>query len=102
MAMEIAHIRNVGLFTPNLDDHARFYSEVWGLQRVDGTAEAVFLRGSASESFILSLHQHKTLGLHHIGYAMHSDDEVRHAATSLKAAGVRIVDPPHPLNEPGG
>src|SRR5207253_3867373 len=38
----------------------------------------------------------------HIAYAMPGEEEVHGAATSLKAAGVRIVEEPHWLNTPGG
>src|SRR5438132_11973230 len=102
MAMEITHIRHVGLFTPKLEEHAHFYSDVWGLERVAATRDAVFLRGSSSEHFVLSLHQSITRGLHHISYAMAGDDAVRRAASSLKQAGVHLVDEPNALNEPGG
>ncbi len=102
MAMEIRHIRHIGLFTTSLEDHARFYSDVWGLERVGATADAVFLRGSSSEQFILGLHKSDRRGLHHIAYAMAGDDAVRRAAGSLKEAGVRLVEEPHELNEPGG
>src|SRR5437588_11537454 len=102
MAMEITHIRHVGLFTPSLEDHARFYTDVWGLERVATTTDAVFLRGSSPEHFLLSLHQSDRRGLHHIGYAMANDDSVRRAASLLKEAGVRVVEEPHELNEHGG
>ena len=101
MAMEIAHIRHIGLFTPNLEDHARFYSDVWGLERVVGTADTVFLRGSSSEQFILSLHAGSTRGLHHIAYAMAGEEAIRRASGFLKGAGVRIAEEPHGLSEPG-
>jgi catechol 2,3-dioxygenase-like lactoylglutathione lyase family enzyme len=100
--MEIAHIRHVALFTSNLQEHARFYSDVWGLECVADTSDAVFLRGSSPEHFILSLYRGKGRGLHHIAYAMHSEEAVRRAATSLKAAGVRVVEEPHSLDQPGG
>src|SRR2546422_7109577 len=77
MALEIGQIRHVGLFTRNLNEHARFYSEVWGLDPVRETADAVYLRGSASEQFILSLHRGDTRGLHHIAYAMPDESAVR-------------------------
>src|SRR2546427_201730 len=102
MAMEIAHIRHVGLFTQNLAAHARFYSDVWGLERVAAAPDAVFLRGSSSEHFILGLYQRNARGLHHIAYAMRSEDAVNRAASSLNAAGVRIVEEPHLLDVPGG
>jgi catechol 2,3-dioxygenase-like lactoylglutathione lyase family enzyme len=102
MAMEIAHIRHVGLFTTNLEEHARFYSDVWGLERTAATTDSVFLRGSSSEQFILGLFAGNRRGLHHIAYAMAGEDQVRRAAEALKAAGVRIVEEPHPLRTPGG
>jgi catechol 2,3-dioxygenase-like lactoylglutathione lyase family enzyme len=102
MSVEIAHIRHVGLFTSSLEEHARFYSDIWGLERVAGTSDAVFLRGSSPEHFILSLHQGKARGLHHIAYAMDTDDAVRRATSSLKQAGVRIVEEPHQFDEAGG
>src|SRR6266849_6594336 len=99
MAMEIAHIRHVGLFTPNLREHALFYSDVWGLERVADTPDTVFLRGSSAEHFILSLHKGKGRGLHHIAYAMHSEESVRRAVGSLKAEGVPVAEEPHSLNQ---
>jgi catechol 2,3-dioxygenase-like lactoylglutathione lyase family enzyme len=102
MALEIAHIRHVSLFTPRLEEHGRFYSELWGLQPVHQASDAVFFRGASEEYFILSLHSSERKGLHHIAYAMPGDDAVRRAAESLAAAGVRIADSPHRLDEPGG
>jgi catechol 2,3-dioxygenase-like lactoylglutathione lyase family enzyme len=101
MALEIGHIRHVGLFTPHLKEHARFYSDVWGLQQVGETGDAVFLRGSSSEHYILSLHSRSDRGLHHIAYAAPNYDAVRHAAAVLKGAGVTIVQAPARLDEPG-
>ncbi len=102
MPLSIAQIRHVGLFTPSLEEHARFYSDVWGLQRIAESHDAVFLRGVSAEQFLLSLHRGPIRGLHHIGYAMADDDAIRRAAVSLKAAGVKIVEDPQTLDEPGG
>ncbi len=102
MALEIWQIRHVGLFTPSLNEHARFYSEVWGLDPVRETADAVYLRGSSPEQFILSLHRSEARGLHHIAYAMPHEYAVQRAALFLKESGVRIVEEPQPLDEPGG
>jgi catechol 2,3-dioxygenase-like lactoylglutathione lyase family enzyme len=102
MPVEIAQIRHVGLFSPNPEEHAHFYSAIWGLQRVGETPDAVFLRGSSPEHFILSLHRGSVRGLHHIAYALETDDAVHRAAASLKEAGVKVIEPPHELDEPGG
>src|SRR5436309_1860799 len=102
MSLEIAQIRHVGLFSLDPDTHARFYSDIWGLERVAAPPDAVFLRGSSSEHFILSLHRGKARGLHHIAYAVRDEDAVRAAATSLMDVGTKVVDPPHRSDEPGG
>jgi catechol 2,3-dioxygenase-like lactoylglutathione lyase family enzyme len=101
MALKIGRIRHVGLFTPDLPEHARFYAEVWGLDVVSKTPDAIYLRGRSSEPFILSLHRKNTRGLHHIAYAMRDEDEVSHAAAHLQNNGVRIIQEPGPLDEPG-
>jgi catechol 2,3-dioxygenase-like lactoylglutathione lyase family enzyme len=102
MALEIGQIRHVGLFTPSLKEHARFYSEIWGLDRVGESGDAVYLRGSSAEHFVLSLHASNGRGLHHIGYAMSDESAVWKAASVLKESGVRIVGEPDGLDEPGG
>jgi catechol 2,3-dioxygenase-like lactoylglutathione lyase family enzyme len=102
MALEIGQIRHVGLFTPRLKAHARFYTDVWGLDQVSEDADAVYLRGSSPEQFILSLHASDRRGLHHIGYALPDEDSVERAATLLKKSNTRLVEEPHALNEPGG
>jgi catechol 2,3-dioxygenase-like lactoylglutathione lyase family enzyme len=102
MALEIGPIRHVGLFTTSLEEHARFYSDVWGLDEIHGTDDAIFLRGSSPEQFILSLHRHHSRGLHHIAYSMPDESAVWRASTLLKDSGVRIAQEPRRLDEPGG
>jgi catechol 2,3-dioxygenase-like lactoylglutathione lyase family enzyme len=102
MALEIGPIRHVGLFSPGLEEHARFYASVWGLDPVHTTADAVYLRGSSPEQFILSLHRRNGRGLHHIAYSLPGENAVRQAAAFLQGSGVRILQGPQPLDEPGG
>src|SRR5439155_20898137 len=59
-------------------------------------------RGTSPEYFLLSLHRAAAKGLHHIAYAMSDAAAVTQAAGELKTAGVRLVEEPHALNEPGG
>src|SRR5207247_1359213 len=102
MALEIRQIRHVGLFTPHLKEHARFYSDVWGLDPVSETAHAVYRRGSSPQQVTLSLHQSSRRGLHHIAYALSDQEAVQRSALVLKDYGVRIVEGPHRLEQPGG
>jgi len=102
MAPKIGAIRHVGLFTPALEAHAHFYSDIWGLDVVQQTPDTIYLRGSSSEPFILSLHRSDRLGLHHIAYAVADEAEVLSVASELNEAGVRIVREPSRREEPGG
>lgn len=102
MALQVGPIRHVGLFTPNLEEHARFYVDVWGLQQIDAAPGAVFLRGSSTEHFILSLFRGTARGLHHIAYAMPTEEAVRRASEVLIQAGVRIIQQPSRLDGPCG
>jgi len=102
MALEIRQIRHVGLFTPSLEAHGKFYSSVWGLDPVQESSDVIYLRGSSPEPFILSLHRSKALGLHHIAYALDDQAAVQRAAEYLKQAAVRLIEEPHNLSEPGG
>ena len=99
---EITHIRHVGLFTPNLNEHARFYSEVWGLMEVARQDDAVYFRGSSPEYYLFSLHQGVAKGLHHVAYGVRNEDAVHEIEAGLRRNGVRILEDPHSLEEPGG
>src|SRR5262245_39424716 len=102
MTLNVAQIRHVGLFSPRLSEQAHFYSEVWGLERVAESNDAVYFRGTSPEYFLLSLHRGPTKGLHHIAYAMDGEKSVQRAAAELEKAGVRLIEQPHLLDEPGG
>lgn len=102
MAPAVTHIRHVGLFTPRLEEHAAFYADVWGLDRVESPPDAIYLRGVSPEYFLLSLHRGAGKGVHHVAYGMENEDSVRSAASSLKVKNVRLIQEPRWLDEPGG
>ncbi|HEY2381112.1 MAG TPA: VOC family protein [Terriglobia bacterium] len=102
MALGIGQLRHAGLFTPDVERHARFYTDVWGLQQIGATQDAVFLRGASAERFILGLYRSSTKGLHHIAYAVPTADAVRHAASEVTRAGVHIIQDPSQLDGPCG
>lgn len=95
------HIRHVALFSPALEQHARFYANVWGLNVVHENEEVVYLRGSSPEFYLLSLHAGSRKGIHHVAFAMDSDAAVNDAAARLKKSGITLVHEPKALDEPG-
>lgn len=100
--MEITHIRHVGIFSPNLAEHVRFYSVVWNLDVVAEESDAVYLRGSSAEHHLLSVHGAGRRGLHHMAFGMRDPRAVDRAAEELRSRGIRLVNEPRSLEEPGG
>src|SRR5688572_1374128 len=99
---EITHIRRVGLFTPDIEKHARFYTEVWGLETIASRDGAVYLRGSSEEYYVLSLHAGPAKGLHHVGYGVANESALQSIAQRLQSHGVRLLEQPGRLDTPGG
>src|SRR5437016_6357574 len=102
MGFGITHIRHAGLFSSNIADHGRFYSDVWGLQTVAHEERAVYLRGSSREFFLLSLHPSRPRGIHHIAFGMENRRTVDDAARELRKRGIHVLEEPRVLDEPGG
>src|SRR4051812_14257369 len=102
MSIAISHIRHIGLLTTDAAAHARFYSQLWGLQVVNEEGGAIYLRGSSPEFYLLSLRTASRKGIHHIAFAMPSDETIRRAADELLKAGVQLIQAPGLLDEPGG
>ena len=100
--MKIQDIRHVGLLSPSIAAHARFYVEAWGLQTAGEDQRARYFRGSSKEHHILSLHRAGRRGLHHMAFSVDGREAVDAAATELERLGTTIVAPPGDLDEPGG
>src|SRR5262245_16487775 len=101
MSLGLTHIRHIGLFSPDLDAHAHFYSDVWGLQPVASDADSVYLRGSSSEHYLLSLHRGPRRGIHHVAFGMQSRADIDRAAAELNERAIEIFALPKRLDEPG-
>ncbi len=112
--MKIQDIRRVGLLSPEVTVHARFYLEAWelrpaqadrsaGEERSAGEDRHVrYFRGSSAEHHILSLHAAERRGLHHLAFSMDGCEAVDAAATELERRGIILVAEPGDLDEPGG
>ena len=100
--MKVGDIRHVGLLSPTIAAHGRFYVEAWGLQAVGEDQHAQYLRGSSAEHHILSLHPADRRGLHHLAFSVAGIAAVDAAAAELERRGTTLVAEPNRLNEPGG
>jgi len=100
--MKIQDIRHVGLLSPAIASHARFYLEGWGLQSAGEDRQARYFRGSSAEHHILSLHPADRCGLHHLAFSLGGREEVDAAANELERRGTPLVARPDELDERGG
>ena len=100
--MKIQDIRHVGLLSPEIATHAKFYLEAWGLGSAGEDRHTRYFRGASTEHHILSLHASERPGLHHLAFSVDGCEAVDGAATELERRGITIVAPPGVLDEPGG
>ncbi len=100
--MKIQDIRHVGLRSPAVAAHARFYLEAWELRSAGEDRHARYFRGASAEHHILSLHPAERRGLHHLAFSVDGCGAVDAAATELARRGITLVAHPGGLDEPGG
>ena len=101
--MRITHLRGVELTDPAPEDVARFYVQVWGLERIPVDGESVYLRGTGPEHHILAIHPGSQTTVR--GYRLGLADRaaVDQAAGELRSRpDTRLVAGPGPLDSPGG
>jgi catechol 2,3-dioxygenase-like lactoylglutathione lyase family enzyme len=95
-------LRSVELCSPAACEAAQFYSEVWGLDRVDSDRGAAWLRGTGPEHHILGLRQAERNALGKICFAVASPREIDEAGRRLATLGVPLLSEPGPLDQVGG
>ena len=100
--MKIRDIRHVGLLSPAIAAHTRYYLEVWGLQSAGEDRHARYLRAASTGHHVLSLHPAGRTGLHHLAFGLDGCEAVDAAAAELERRRIPLVAQPDDLDEPGG
>ena len=100
--MKIRDIRHVGLLSPAIAAHTRYYLEDWGLQSAGEHRHARYLRAASTGHHVLSLHPAGRTGLHHLAFGLDGCEAVDAAAAELERRGTPLVAQPDDLDEPGG
>lgn len=95
-------LRAVTLCSPNSDDAAEFYSQVWGLGTVEQDHGAAWLRGTGDEHHILELRHGEANALGKLSFAVATPREIDDTARRLAALGVPMLTEPGPLDQVGG
>jgi catechol 2,3-dioxygenase-like lactoylglutathione lyase family enzyme len=96
-------LRYVGEAAPNFDETVAFYTDAWGLKKVDGENGIAFFAAEGSpENYILRLRKADEKRFDVLGLAAENAATVDELARELASAGVRFVSEPGALNTPGG
>jgi catechol-2,3-dioxygenase len=98
----VTGLRGVDLGVRDVAAAARFFTDVWRLEKVAERNGAVYLRGSGAYHHILSLHPRGQPELLCINLAASSRDAVDRLHASVRAAGATAIDAPAAVTEPGG
>jgi len=101
--VHVTHLRKVVIGSPDPEDLARFYDDVWGLRVVASVGGTVYLRGSGAEHHILEIRNSVRPTV--VGYAvgLEDHDAVDEAARVLSATrGVVMCSQPASIDRPGG
>jgi catechol 2,3-dioxygenase-like lactoylglutathione lyase family enzyme len=98
----VAALRSVEIGVTNVDVALRFYTDVWGLDRIGESVGVHYFRGSGRFHHILSLRQTPTVGLIRVVFDAHDRKAVDGLCVQVKTHGVGLMDAPAPLTAPGG
>jgi catechol 2,3-dioxygenase-like lactoylglutathione lyase family enzyme len=89
-------LRHVALRTTAYEESLRFYTQEWGLERVDNGEDQgqAYLRGTGPEHHVLALHRSDYNGIDHISFAVQTPKDVEAWADHVQREGFRIVVDP--------
>ena len=98
----ITGLRGVDLGLPDVAASARFYTEVWRLERVAERKGSVYLRGSGGYHHILALHPRPQPALLCVSLAAATPAVVDALYARVARLGLPALRPPVAVDEPGG
>jgi catechol 2,3-dioxygenase len=100
----IEGVRSVALNMPDLAAAERFYTQVWNLDVAHRTDNAIYLRGSGSDGYLLALFQGGAVPqIRHVTLRARNEAALAAIAQRVEPAGGSIVQDAHPLaRDPAG
>lgn len=100
----IEGLRSVALYVPDLALAERFYTETWHLQVAHRADNAIYLRGSGSDDYLLALHADgETPAIRQVTLRARSRDALDAILARVAPAGGAVLAQPHELaRDPAG
>jgi len=95
-------VRDIAIGVTDLDAAVRFYTEVWHLDLVARTADAVYLRGTGPAHHILALHRADRPEVRMLTFQARDANALDAIAANAVAGGGRLLAARHRVDEPGG
>ncbi len=95
-------VRGVSLGVADLKASTKFYVESWGLSVVAERPDAVYLRATGSAHHVISLHKRSSAALLCVDLTAADRASVDALHKSVRDAGMRDVEAPAAVTEPGG
>jgi catechol 2,3-dioxygenase len=102
MPNSVNGLRNIDFGVSDLKAAAKFYTEIWNLTPVAEGKGALYLRGTGPEHHILGLHQRDKGELLRVTLSAPGEGEVDAIHAAISNVGLREVETPAPIREPGG
>ncbi len=99
----VAALRSVALNVPDLQQAETFYTQVWHLDVVVRTADALYLRGTGADHHLLALHLAPGAArIRNVTLRARSLAALDEVARAVVTAGGRVLEAAAPVQEPGG
>lgn len=99
----VSALRSVALNVPDLIAAEAFYTDVWHLEVVSKSANAIYFRGTGADHHLLALHYAPGVArIRHVTLRARDRSALELVATAAVQAGGRVVEPLSEINEPGG
>jgi len=101
-ASPAGQLRSIAIGVTDLEAAERFYNDIWRLETVAKTMDAVYLRGAGSFHHILSLHRSSQPDVRNVTFSAGSRADLDAIVGRTPAAGGCVLSGPQPVDEPGG
>jgi catechol 2,3-dioxygenase len=99
----VSALRSVALNVPDLIAAEAFYTDIWHLEVVSKSANAIYFRGTGADHHLLALHYAPGVArIRHVTLRARDRSALELVATAAVQAGGRVVEPLSEINEPGG
>jgi catechol 2,3-dioxygenase len=97
----LAGLRSVEFELPDLAAACDFYTGVWGVELVERSSHACWLRGTGSDPYLPSLHAGPRAAIRSMTFRAVPGSDLDRLGSAIAARGGTLLHPPRQIDEPG-